>query len=849
MKNFIKLAIVAVIGYFATSPVANAQDQEKAEWGDFKLWIDPGHSKKENQGMYGYTEAQKVLRVGLATREYLKEFTTATDATIQMTRDDDQDDVSLEERSDMANAWGADFFYSIHSDAGGNTNSTLMLFGGWRKNGVEIEKTPHGGKAYGDILTPNLTSVMYETTTRGNWYDRCWYDPAPTTHTNQYPYLSVNRRTNMASLLSEGGFHTLPMHQALNINESYKRLEAFGTFRSILEYRGIDRPEKVMLAGVVKNSENGQPIDNVSVTCNGQTIVTDSYESLFHNYVNNKDLVHNGFFLFEGLTPGETYEITYTCPGYTSATKTVTMSYDTQGLSGDNVTWGNIELTSNAPAVVSSNSITNPDAVKIINDMVLTFSRNMNRESVEQAFSINHNGNVTLSWDNDYTLRVVLNKLLDDMSYTVTIDGSIARNSQTNQLLDGDADGVEGGNYVFNFMTVPADLEAPYIASTTPYEGETMLHTLRPAIRVEFNEELAWNDDNATEMIVLECADGETVEGRLSHMVVRDASVVHFYPLADLKLDKTYRFKIQGTFTDLSGNTSNITKYVRFMTEYRPVLDYTMIEDGSVLNHWWSPDGSGSTTHTTSKDGVADPNSNYIALTSTVPRTDLTKSYQLHYGFNQDCDGPWQIREYRSYSQNNYFTDGYNAVLQCEVFADGSNNQVCHMVRLNGSGASGLIQNEHVVLDFRGWKTMAFDIYNEPFVHFTGEGETVGSAQKWCYDSFYLRHYNTDEDYDDDGELLPVQAWDGDILFGNIKYVHYDRSAVQTASVNDMPGSPAIAGDVNGDGNVTAADITALYNYLLNSDSSAITNGDQNNDGNITSSDITFVYNILLGSK
>ena len=73
MKNFIKLAIVAVIGYFATSPVANAQDQEKAEWGDFKLWIDPGHSKKENQGMYGYTEAQKVLRVGLATREYLKD--------------------------------------------------------------------------------------------------------------------------------------------------------------------------------------------------------------------------------------------------------------------------------------------------------------------------------------------------------------------------------------------------------------------------------------------------------------------------------------------------------------------------------------------------------------------------------------------------------------------------------------------------------------------------------------------------------------------------------------------------------------------------------------------------------
>ncbi len=55
-------------------------------------------------------------------------------------------------------------------------------------------------------------------------------------------------------------------------------------------------------------------------------------------------------------------------------------------------------------------------------------------------------------------------------------------------------------------------------------------------------------------------------------------------------------------------------------------------------------------------------------------------------------------------------------------------------------------------------------------------------------------------------------------------------------------------GDVNGDGNVTAADVTALYNYMLNSDSSAVVNGDQNGDGSITSADVTAVYNILLGN-
>lgn len=63
----------------------------------------------------------------------------------------------------------------------------------------------------------------------------------------------------------------------------------------------------------------------------------------------------------------------------------------------------------------------------------------------------------------------------------------------------------------------------------------------------------------------------------------------------------------------------------------------------------------------------------------------------------------------------------------------------------------------------------------------------------------------------------------------------------------DIPINTAIPGDVNGDGEVTGSDVTALYNYLLFNDSSAIVNGDQNGDGDITGSDVTAVYNILLG--
>ena len=59
----------------------------------------------------------------------------------------------------------------------------------------------------------------------------------------------------------------------------------------------------------------------------------------------------------------------------------------------------------------------------------------------------------------------------------------------------------------------------------------------------------------------------------------------------------------------------------------------------------------------------------------------------------------------------------------------------------------------------------------------------------------------------------------------------------------------AIKGDVNGDGAVTAADVTALYNYLLNNDASGLVNGDVDGDGNITAGDVTQVYNILLNGQ
>ena len=61
--------------------------------------------------------------------------------------------------------------------------------------------------------------------------------------------------------------------------------------------------------------------------------------------------------------------------------------------------------------------------------------------------------------------------------------------------------------------------------------------------------------------------------------------------------------------------------------------------------------------------------------------------------------------------------------------------------------------------------------------------------------------------------------------------------------------NPGIIGDVNCDGSVTTVDITCLYNYLLEGDTTYMATSDVNGDGAINTADITMVYSILLGAE
>lgn len=67
-------------------------------------------------------------------------------------------------------------------------------------------------------------------------------------------------------------------------------------------------------------------------------------------------------------------------------------------------------------------------------------------------------------------------------------------------------------------------------------------------------------------------------------------------------------------------------------------------------------------------------------------------------------------------------------------------------------------------------------------------------------------------------------------------------ACISTASAN-------VYGDVNGDGKVTATDVTAIYNVLLGTDNTYAATADVNGDHSVTSVDVTIVYDILLNGS
>lgn len=686
IKSAFNITISSLLIFLITGFINNIYSQQVTGLSGWNIFLDPGHSQKENMGIYNYSEAEKNLRVALNLRQMLLDWTDID--TVYMCRTNDQQVLSLSDRTNLANSLGTAHYHSIHSDAASTAtpNSTLIMWGQLGIGGPE--KTPYGGKRMSQIMVGLLTSGM-RTTTRGAMGDRDFYGVAGST-----PYLWVNRETTMASELSEAGFHTNPTQNQLNMNSEWKRLEAKTMYWTILKYKNVARPFAGTVVGIIKDLEQGTAINGAVVTLNGQTYTTDTWSSLFYKYnTTDTTFLRNGFYYFENIPAGN-HQIEVTAPGYDSYTGTVTTA-DTF------FTFKDINLVSTTPPILTSTIPAENDSIYPgVNSITLNFSRPMDRTSFQNNLLINPSVTTSFTWSNgDKTVVLNTSNFLYDTIYTITIKGTIT--DKYSHPFDGNGDGVGGDDYSFNIRTKVVDVTAPSIVDVYPSPNKTNVE-LKPVISVAFDEALK-TSTISSRVRVVKNSDQTNAAYILRHYLVNGRSVINFFITTLLAENQSYTIKILPGIEDVYSNPTQSEFNYEFTTGNSNYLSETVIDNfESGIGSWWSPNQSGNTV------GIISTETNVFQSTAILNvNTGSTRSMQLDYSWDINA-GSWLIREYRSVASPSFSN---NTLLQAFVFGDGNNNKMRFALKETSGTAPGNLEvSPWVDVNWIGWKLITWDL-------------------------------------------------------------------------------------------------------------------------------------------
>ena len=719
---FFITAFIFLINYYSV-----AQVKGLSGW---NIFLDPGHSQNENVGLYGYSEAKKVLQVGLNLRELLLSKTDID--TVYMSRTNEQEQVSLSQRTDYANSVNADWYHSIHSDATAEPqttqNSTLLLWGQYA-NGQE--KIPNGGKAMSDVIVPILTAG-YRTTTRGSWGDHDFYGTCPSSR--PCPYLYINYYTSMPSELSEAGFHTNSTQNQLNMNAKWKRLEAYTLYWSILKFFNIARPFVGITTGIVSDSESAVPINGAVISLNGQSDTTDTYASLFHLYSTDPNQLHNGFYFFENL-PSGTLPITVTADGYEPYSDSVSI-IDTF------FTFKDIKMISNVPPYITSISPAQNDSIYPGYDNIqIIFSRPMDKASVESTLVISPIAKLNFTWsDGDRKLAIRSDSLNFNTNYELTLSGS--GKDKFNHYFDGDGNGTGGDNFVLDFKTKARDFSPPIVVDTYPTENETGVES-QPIISLSFNEEVNASTLSGKVKLV-RVLDQSNVSVIFYQYLVDGRSVVNLFPASSLINSEDYTVILSSGYEDNYGNKAANQYSYPFKVgsaEFSIVKTIDNFENG--IGYWFTPQHSDSTKGIISAaTGIS---STYNYANHIIGGS---KSMELTYEWDTTATD-WLINEHYSPVTANFNSTN---ILQAYIFGDGSENKFRFTVKDNSNTVE---VSPWYTINWIGWKLINWDMTAD------GTGSWIGDGvldNPLTFDGFQLKHLpgskNSGELYFDDFRVV-----------------------------------------------------------------------------------------------
>ncbi|HXG38686.1 MAG TPA: N-acetylmuramoyl-L-alanine amidase [Bacteroidota bacterium] len=327
------LLTVAALVWLGGHPYADAQ--QKVDLSEISICLDPGHglsgSGYANPGAYGYTETEKVLSVAFHLKSILEQ--TGVD-TVLLTRTRNDVDISLTQRTAMANNANTDWFLSIHSNASSNTNTNYVIVlieerRQYSDNRVSLSDSRGLGlgeaywKGTADVLATIASDKIakaYRTTNSGMRLDWTFYGG-----TNGGSTLGVLRTSLMPALLTEGAFHTNPTQNLRNMNDQYRRTEAKALWMSFLDYYGVPRPPIRTLLGIIRDKSTNAPLNDAVAELNSQRYKTNAYYDTFRYWQMPDTSLGNGIYYFENLPAGN-QTVRFSKEGYRDTTVTIAVS-------------------------------------------------------------------------------------------------------------------------------------------------------------------------------------------------------------------------------------------------------------------------------------------------------------------------------------------------------------------------------------------------------------------------------------------------------------------------------------------------------------------------------------------
>lgn len=483
MKKILSIILAAIV---LACPDAVAKRMK-----DLRIYINPGHGGYTSDDrpihLYpfvandslGFWESKSNLYKGL----HMYHILDSLGATPMLSRvkNTEADDRSLSGIAAEANDFGADLFFSIHSNAGEAVNYPLMLY---RENEIGTPRYPENvrlSEILGNTLYSNQLPI---------WTNPLQISGDLTFYQNMWSGgLGVLRTLYVVGLLSEGGMHEHRPEAYRLMNDDYWWLEAWHFVRAIMEFFDTeDRFVTGNVAGIVYDDHNLREKDmEANFTAYGRdrfAPVNGCYIELRDasgNVVQRRttDQIYNGVFVFRNVAPGS-YTIHTSHSEY----------YDTEAaveVKANEVTYHDMPLSMRREfplEILAYSPVVEPgELVSCATSLHFDFNADIDTESFERAFTITPpvEGFFTYSNNNHHAEFRAGSSLERDTHYTVTVSTE-ARHPDTKYAAPGLAEPL-----TFEFTTRGRNrLEA---VDYFPADGG-QIHYASPQVEIRFDNRL-----------------------------------------------------------------------------------------------------------------------------------------------------------------------------------------------------------------------------------------------------------------------------------------------------------------------------------------------------------------------